>query len=110
MRIFSYRSVTPILLNREAVSSYQGTKWVFTINNPREKNLGQDTEDRDWGVRFFKHIDVPIKYLVYCLETGEENGTLHYQGYVVLTKKKKNQAMQNKFRGWGYVRTQQQHT
>lgn len=49
------------------------TQWVFTINNPTEK----DREDVQL---------LPFRFLVFQLERGD-SGTPHYQGAVVLKKK-----------------------
>jgi len=49
----------------------QGTSWCFTINNPTP-----DDDDR------LLSLSTQVRYLIYAYEVGE-NGTPHWQGYVV---------------------------
>lgn len=54
--------------NATVTTGPQSRRWVFTINNPDPE---QDKEDcLNWNA----------KYLVFQLEKGEKDGTLHYQG------------------------------
>lgn len=51
----------------------QYRQWVFTINNPVEP-------PEELLVRIERHQH--IRYVVFQLESGEEEGTPHYQGYI----------------------------
>lgn len=51
--------------------------WCFTLNNPRDNNA--EDQPNKWK---------DVKYLIYQKEKGE-NGTIHFQGYVVFNHRKK---------------------
>ena len=55
-----------------SAKTMQGCNWVFTLNNP------QPEENPSFW---------PSRYVVYQLERGEE-GTPHYQGYIVFYSNK----------------------
>lgn len=61
----------------------QGLHWVFTLNNP--------TVDDDFGDEVLQHLT----YLVVGLETAPTTGTPHYQGYLVLTQKRRLSWLKN---------------
>lgn len=52
-------------------------RWCFTINNPTDEDHFWETEERD-----------SLQYLVLQEERGEQ-GTRHYQGFLILKKKQK---------------------
>lgn len=60
-------------MNEENTKSkyYRSSAWVFTINNPTPED-----DPKQWNP----------KYCIYQTEQGE-NGTIHYQGYVVMSKR-----------------------
>lgn len=58
----------------------RGKNWVFTLNNPKEEE-----EPSKW-------FNENVKYLIYQREKGEE-GTEHYQGYMMLQKTMRLSAM-----------------
>lgn len=53
--------------------------WCFTVNFGEEHPITEDTQllPVELWVEAFD-----VRYCVYQLEVGEENGTPHYQGYV----------------------------
>lgn len=106
-----YRSAMSITTGRTDTDKYNGSHYVFTINNPAQLPwvVENHITDAEFGKAFFEHIDVGVKYIMYCLEEGEQH-TAHYQGYVQLVNKKKYQAMRNKFRGYGWVTTRKHKT
>lgn len=61
-------------------------RWCFTINNPVERDM------------FWTDGDVlaELKYLVVQLEKGEQ-GTVHYQGFLILKKKKRMTWLKSNF-------------
>lgn len=71
------------------MSARQGTlakRWCFTINNPTDADkFWEDPEKLDM-----------IKYIVLQTERGE-NGTTHYQGFLILTNKKRMTWLKNNF-------------
>lgn len=62
--------------------------WCFTINHPDEERDYLDNPG-NWNPDYFK-------YLVYQLEKGED-GTEHYQGYLMLNHSKPLKTMKNIF-------------
>ena len=64
----------------------QAKRWCFTINNPGD-------EDKFWenGDNISQ-----IQYIVVQLEKGQR-GTQHYQGFLILTKKKRMTWLKNNF-------------
>lgn len=56
--------------------------WVFTLNNPEEEQY-EELKQRFQE----KFNDGTIGYAVFQPEVGETTGTLHFQGYLQLTKK-----------------------
>lgn len=69
--------------NREA------KRWCFTINNPIADETVDDN-DRFWdntpGSTSMEQM-INIEYLILQEERGEEEGTLHWQGFLILKKK-----------------------
>lgn len=61
-------------------------RWCFTINNPVERDM------------FWTDGDVlaQLKYIVVQLEKGEQ-GTVHYQGFLILKNKKRMSWLKNNF-------------
>ena len=61
-------------------------RWCFTINNPVERDM------------FWTDGDVlaQLKYIVVQLEKGEQ-GTVHYQGFLILKNKKRMTWLRNNY-------------
>lgn len=96
-----YRSDNVIAVPREiseaANSTYHGVRYVMTINNPQDNDeLINKDHPEDFG-SWFNANKIPIKYMVWSLEQGEQ-GTKHYQVYFELAKRCKWQALKNKLR------------
>lgn len=62
-----------------ATSSQMGRNWVFTLNNPQPEE-----DPNTWGGT----------YCIWQLEKGDE-GTLHYQGYIVFKSNKRLSAVKS---------------
>lgn len=82
-------------------TTYQGVRFVFTINNPPENSpdWGSVSDFGDWFVEKYK-----ARFVYWCLEKGAL-GTPHIQGYFELKKDTRISSMKNKFRsralsGW----------
>lgn len=56
-------------------------RWCFTINNPQE-------EDKFWLFGGHPVLD-KIEYYILQEERGEEEGTIHWQGFLILKKREK---------------------
>lgn len=68
------------------MSESQGKRWCFTINNPTAedcKSLIGTEEERPRAI--LDHV----QYLIFQEEKGEEEGTLHFQGFLILKQKKR---------------------
>lgn len=63
----------------------QARHWVFTINNPGDELIDGDA--------------IPdLRYMVYQRESGEKEGTVHYQGYLEFSKPKRMGALKKIFK------------
>lgn len=56
-------------------------RWCFTINNPQ---VDETYNDQFWML----HPDI-IKYLIVQEEKGHNEGTVHWQGFVILTRQQR---------------------
>lgn len=59
-------------------SQIQTRRWCFTINNPQ---VDETYNDQFW----MTHPDI-IKYLIVQEEKGHEEGTVHWQGFVIFNR------------------------
>ena len=74
-------------------------RWCFTINNPIS-NPDEEDNDRFWddspGSSSCEPFDEEMEYLIIQEERGE-NGTLHWQGFVILKQKHRLSWLKNHF-------------
>lgn len=83
-------------------TTYEGVRYVFTVNNPPEKSPFWGRMS-NFGVWLFTLLN--LRYVIWSLEKGA-SGTRHIQGYLELNKKRKATAMSNTFRSGklkGYI-------
>ncbi|QFX66118.1 replication-associated protein [Camdisavirus lingis] len=66
------------------MTNYLAKRWCFTINNPTEED------------KFWEKNREQIQYIVIQEERGE-NGTLHWQGFMILKDKKRMTWLKNHF-------------
>lgn len=59
----------------------QASRWCFTINNPQV----DESYDDQWWLK----VSESIKYLVVQEEKGHEEGTVHWQGFVIFNHSKR---------------------
>lgn len=71
-------------------SDPRATDWCFTWNNPPATLQDAVT----WRSMLDPHMD-KIQYIIAQLEIGEENGTIHWQGYVEFKKRTKLSTLKN---------------
>lgn len=75
-----------------ATSSNAKKCWCFTVNNPNERDVFL-FEGLPGTLPSF---DSTIQYLIYQVERGDQEGTRHFQGFLILkTRKRLNWLKQN---------------
>lgn len=80
-----------------SATSYEGRRYVFTLNNPAT-NSPKWGGVSDFGVWLFNILG--LSFIIWSYEKGA-SGTKHFQGYLELSKKSHLQSIKNKFKAFG---------
>lgn len=71
---------------KNKMSNPEAKRWCFTINNPTEEDIGLLIGTEADGAQ--AKLD-EVEYMIFQEEKGNEEGTLHWQGFLILKKKKR---------------------
>jgi hypothetical protein len=86
-------------------SGDRSRNWVFTLNNPDTKGYvsidldGEESYDLDYDGQAWKSMLLKATFVVCQLEKGEENKTLHLQGYVEFSNALRLSSVRNMLNG-----------